>query len=73
MPPLADPINPPVCSATWCSNQAIGSYEEMKEVPAWRRPPLKAWQMVLEVGALSHYCAQHEKVAKATSLALLPR
>lgn len=53
------------CSGTGCHRDAIGSHQELLEVPQWRRPEdYPDNQRVFEQGKVIFYCVEHEDVAK---------
>ncbi len=55
------------CSGTGCQSNAIGTWLELREVPAWRHPVDRVGERVFDVVKEVRYCAEHERAAKSST------
>lgn len=55
-----------MCSGRGCKNLSIGTFHDLKEVPAWRcKDDRPVNQRQFDLVATIHYCELHEEIAKA--------
>jgi len=58
-----------ICDGTGCTSPSVGAWDELREVPDWRRPDDRpADHRVFEIGRVVYFYDAHEDDAKTPSV-----